>query len=437
LSLLVLLSALAPAYAARRIALLIGNGDYTGVSQLKNPKNDAKLVAASFTRAGFDQVSTKFNLARDELIATLRAFEDEAAQADVAVIYFSGHGFEINGENYIVPVDARLLSDRDVEDEAVSLSRVLRTVEGARRLRLVILDACRDNPFLVRMSRARATKSVAKGLTHVEPRLGETLVAYAAKAGTVAWDGAGQNSPFSLAVADRLIERGLDIRIALGKVRDDVMAATDNQQEPFSYGSLGGSTVTLWDAPPAGAADGGTQDAPLPCKDAALHWASVQRLDKIDLFRKHIERFGDCGFADLARARIAELEKGSPSEAPPPAAAVAAAPELAPSALAPDEQVWAVIKDSRDIELFREFLLRHPSSRHKDDALRRLAVLSPTPDRPAMPSRPTSAAPTAGPKPKPKPQTRAATATRRKPTVSTAAPAARNCFTFDGRSYCE
>src|SRR5690349_2984965 len=107
----------APALAERRIALVIGNGAYAGVSRLSNPVNDASLVTSSLAQARFDKIVTKYNLSRAELIDTLRAFEDDATQADIAVVYFSGHGLEINGENYLVPTDAHLRTDKDVEDE--------------------------------------------------------------------------------------------------------------------------------------------------------------------------------------------------------------------------------------------------------------------------------------------------------------------------------
>ena len=218
----------------------------------------------------------------------------------------------MNGENFLVPIDAKLAADRDVEDETVTLSRMLRTVDGAKRLKLIILDACRNNPFLASMAHQRSTKSVSRGLVEVEPRSADTLIAYAAKAGTVAWDGAGDSSPFAQSLAKRLVEPGIDIRIALGKVRDDVLASTSSLQEPFAYGSLGGTTVSLAIAPPspapANVAPPTAVTATGSCGDAAAHWAEASRFDRLDFYKKHVELFGTCAFGDFARAKVLELE---------------------------------------------------------------------------------------------------------------------------------
>jgi uncharacterized caspase-like protein len=179
------------------------------------------------------------NLTRDQLLDALRAFAAEAEKADWAVIYFAGHGLEINGVNYLIPVDARLVADRDVQYEAVALDQAVAAVEGAKKLRIVLLDACRDNPFASEMRRTSASRSIGRGLASVEPEAG-TLVVYAAKHGQVALDGDGANSPFVSALVKRLETPGLEVRRLFDYVRDDVMEATDRQQQPFFYGSVPG-----------------------------------------------------------------------------------------------------------------------------------------------------------------------------------------------------
>lgn len=253
--LLFLALALVPevALAGRRVALLIGNSDYAKVPRLANPGRDVGLLKETLTKAGFDAVDTVIDADRSGMIAALRRFQAGASGADIAVVYFSGHGIEIGGENYLVPTDAHLTSDRDVQDETLALSRVLESTDGAGQLKLVILDACRNNPFLARMARTRGTRSVGKGLARVEPEGDNILVAYAAREGSVALDGDGINSPYAQALARYLTKPGLDIRLALGKVRDDVLNATDRQQTPFFNGSLGGDVITL--APAAGGQD--------------------------------------------------------------------------------------------------------------------------------------------------------------------------------------
>ena len=147
---------------------------------------------------------------------------------------------EMNGAAYLLPVDAKLEKDTHVNDETIALDRVLEKVEGARRLKLVILDACRNNPFLARMARsANSTRSVGKGLPALEPE-GDVLVAYATKHGTTALDGDGENSPYAKALVEHIPAPNVDIRVLFGRVRDTVRKTTRNQQEPYTYGSIGG-----------------------------------------------------------------------------------------------------------------------------------------------------------------------------------------------------
>ncbi len=233
------------ASAEKRVALVIGNGAYQNASQLANPARDANAVAGLFRNAGFDVVETRHDLGNLEFKRVAREFNAAAREADIAVIYFAGHGIEVNGTNYLLPVDAKLVSDFDVEDEALSLDRMMRAIEPARRLRLVILDACRDNPFVRTMQRSVATRNVSGGLAKVEPVTTDTLVAFATKPGATAEDGQGDNSPFAAALVKNLAVPGRDIRIALGHVRDDVMRATGSRQEPFVAGSLGGAELAL------------------------------------------------------------------------------------------------------------------------------------------------------------------------------------------------
>ncbi|WP_233383614.1 caspase family protein [Methylobacterium sp. C25] len=227
------------AQAETRVALVIGNSGYRAVPALPNPRRDAGRIAASLRSAGFQSVTVVDDGSRADLIAALNRFSDAAERADWAIVYYAGHGIEIGGANYLIPVDARLKSDRDITDEAIPLDRVLQAIESAHKLRVVILDACRDNPFASSMRRTIATRSVGRGLAQVEPE-GGTLVAFAAKHGQTALDGDGENSPFAEALARRLVTPGVEINKLFRLVRDDVMASTGRRQEPFVYGSLPG-----------------------------------------------------------------------------------------------------------------------------------------------------------------------------------------------------
>ena len=253
LALVFLACAQANAFAEKRVALVIGNSAYQNVPPLSNPVRDAAAIATMFKDAKFDVVVSRNDLSALEMRRALRDFADKSNDADMAVIYYAGHGMEVDGTNYLVPIDARLERDTDVYDEAFALDRLLIAVEPAKNLRLVILDACRDNPFQKMMKQANSSRSIGRGLAKVEPASPNTMVAFAAKAGSTAQDGDGKNSPFATALVHHLTTPGLDLRKAFGFVRDDVLKATKNRQEPFVYGSLGGNDVALvpLPAPPA------------------------------------------------------------------------------------------------------------------------------------------------------------------------------------------
>jgi tetratricopeptide (TPR) repeat protein len=220
----------------RKIALIIGNGAYKNVQELGNPPRDAKLIATALKDVGFQTVTLSNDLTRDKFFEALRAFASDAEKADWAVVYYAGHGFEIGGVNYLVPVDAKLAADKDAETEAVALEQVIAAVGGARKLRLVMLDACRDNPFAPTMQRTMELKLVDKGFSNIEPAAG-FMVVYAAKHGETALDGDGVDSPFATAVARDIKEPHVEVRKLFDLVRDDVWSASKHQQQPFTYGS--------------------------------------------------------------------------------------------------------------------------------------------------------------------------------------------------------
>jgi TonB family protein len=224
---------------SRRVALVIGNAAYANAPALTNPPNDAATVSTALREAGFDTVTVRTNLSQQATLNALREFASLADTADWAVVYYAGHGIESGGNNYLIPVDARLQTDRDIDLEGVDLGKVMSAVEGAKRLRLIILDACRDNPFANQMRRTMASRSIGRGLARVEPEPG-TLVAYAAKHGETADDGTGtRNSPFAEAFVKRIKQTPpIEVRRLFDYVRDDVLKATNKRQQPFSYGSI-------------------------------------------------------------------------------------------------------------------------------------------------------------------------------------------------------
>ncbi len=215
----------------RRVALVIGNSSYKNVPGLTNPQKDAEAIAASLRNIGFQTVTLAADATREKLLDALRNFTNEAEKADYeaekadwAVVYYAGHGIEVNGQNFLIPVDAKIASDRDIQSEAVPLDQVLASLEGAKKLKLVLLDACRDNPFTPQMQKTVApdavavstaggnvgTRSIGRGLGEVKVQ-GASLVMFAAKHGQTALDGEGGNSPFAVAMLQRIATPGVEI----------------------------------------------------------------------------------------------------------------------------------------------------------------------------------------------------------------------------------
>lgn len=292
-----------PAFAEKRVALVIGNSAYKNVARLKNPANDAAAVVEMFKKAGFDSVDLRLDVSATDMRRALREFGNKTRDADVAVIYYAGHGIELDGTNYLIPVDAQLETDTDVLDETFALDRVLVAAEPAKQLRLVILDACRDNPFAKTMKRTVGSRAIGRGLAKVEPSSPNTMIAFAAKAGSTASDGDSKNSPFATALVNHLAKPGLDLRKAFGFVRDDVLKATNNAQEPFVYGSLGGDDVTLVPATPVPAAAVPTdQDATMQ-----RNYEFALQVGTKPVWDAFIEKYPSGFFTALAKAQRNKL----------------------------------------------------------------------------------------------------------------------------------
>jgi hypothetical protein len=356
------------AWAEKRVALVVGNSAYQSVPALPNPSRDAYAVAKMFRDAGFDTVEVQLNVGNLEFKRAIRRFETTADQADIAVVYYAGHGLEIGGINYLIPTDARLASDRDADDESILLERLVSSADGAKRLRLIILDACRDNPFINSMKRERKMASRAaatSGLGKVEPTSTDTLIAYAAKAGSTADDGDGNHSPFTAAVLKNLTVPGLDVRLAFGRVRDEVLKATNNRQEPFVYGSLGGGNIALVPAPAS------RQEAPV--SDVKADYELVQKIGSKRAWEVFLGTHPQGFYADLARAQIEAINSENMK------IQVAARPEPPPPSRDPPTREsieWDKVKDSADIGALQRFIKRFPDSPFSIAAEARVGVLT-------------------------------------------------------------
>jgi uncharacterized caspase-like protein len=294
-----------PANAQSKVALVIGNGTYRNVPELPNPPNDAADVASALLRLGFS-VRLVNNASYEVMRRALLEFTPKARDAEMAVVFFAGHGMEVGGENWLIPVDAELKTDLDIEQEAISLRSVMLMVSAASKLGLVVLDACRNNPFLAKIRRSIATRAVARGLSPVEP-MNNVLVAYAAKDGTTAADGDGRNSPFTTALLKYLEAPGLEINFLFRNVRDDVIAATGSEQQPFIYGSLSKEAIYLT-SPPAARAPAGSDEAA---------WSVLKDTTDAAALKRYTAQFPESPLRKNAEARIAALEAAAAAKGAP------------------------------------------------------------------------------------------------------------------------
>lgn len=298
---------------ARKVALIIGNSDYANTGRLANPANDIKLVAASARSAGFDDVTIAANLSVNDFQKAMRDFRAKADGAEIAMVYYAGHGIEAQGKNWLIPTDAGLKSDLDLPYEAINLDRVMESVSGAQ-IRMVILDSCRNNPF--GRSWKSGTRAVQTGLAGVEAD--DVLVIFAAAPGQTAADGTGANSPFATSLAKRLPQPDLPVQLLGGAIRDDVLAATDGRQRPFVSASITGTPVYL--VPRPGQAPTGNRAA---LED--LMWKGAVAENSVSAFKAYLAEFPKGKYATQASESAARLTK-NPKAAPAPTAVAAVIP---------------------------------------------------------------------------------------------------------------
>ena len=231
-----------PAAAEKRVALVVGNSTYKEVTPLANPVNDANDISSALKSAGFDVV-LGVDVDKRDFDARIRSFTELLENADVAIFFYAGHGLQVAGRNYLIPVDAKLQNERDLDFDAVNLDFILKQMELGRadKTNIVFLDACRDNPFSRNLARSMGTRSasIGKGLAQVDTGVG-TFIAYSTQPGNVALDGKGRNSPFTAALAKHVREPDHNLTSVMIQVRKDVLAATDGKQVPWDHSALTG-----------------------------------------------------------------------------------------------------------------------------------------------------------------------------------------------------
>lgn len=291
-----------------RVALVIGNSAYERVPTLANPENDATDIAAALTRNGFD-VTLAVDASDVEMRSLLKEFARSSATSDLSLVYFAGHGIEVDKTNYLIPVNASLSNETDVGFEALPLDLVMQTLSVTEGIKIVIVDACRNNPFAEKLRETTGTRSVGKGLARVDPvggvQVGGILVGYAAREGTVAYDGAGRNSPYATAILENLEAPGLEVSKFFRVVRDRVFELTGGQQEPFTYGALPGADIFL-------ASPDSTETPDLSGQSLIEAFAEADLLDTGEGWEDFLSEFGDSAdnyLVELATTRLEELRR--------------------------------------------------------------------------------------------------------------------------------
>jgi len=361
------------ASAERRAALVIGNGDYKNAVKLPNPPADAQAIAALLKTQGF-QVVSGINLDREGMSRKLGEFAEVARGADVTMFFYAGHGFQVEGKNLLVPIDADIRTELDAKMRAIEIDSVLHHTMGDSKVKIVLLDACRDNPFANQIrSTMPATRSVVVSTGLAEMRPGEgTLIAFATGPGQVALDGAGKHSPFTSALLRHIATPGVEIRHALTQVRAQVQEDTRKQQLPWENTNLTGffymnkaqnTAALVPEAPrPGGPSDAASQPRGMdPVQLELTYWTSVQRTGRLQDYQAYLAQYPDGTFAGLARNEIAALSKpasaavptGSITQAAAPAAATAAydpaiktaqATRATEDAIGLDDEGWRAVK---------------------------------------------------------------------------------------------
>jgi uncharacterized caspase-like protein len=311
LMLLLPLSAGRAAFAEKRVALVIGNGAYVNASPLPNPKNDGEDMAAALRKLGFT-VILGIDLDKRAMDAKILAFANALSGADTGVFHYSGHGLQVSGVNYLVPVDAELATPAALDFEAVRLDLVQRTMEREAKTNVLFLDACRNNPLARNLARALGTRSaeIGRGLAATEAGVG-TLIGFSTQPGNVALDGSGRNSPYSGPLAKAIGTPGKDLSAILIAVRNEVLAATGEKQVPWEHSAL---RAPFYFQPGSPAVSAGPPQAAGPLGPDAQAWSVVQNTTSEAILEEFIRGFPDSVYVRFAKARIEELRRDKPKQ---------------------------------------------------------------------------------------------------------------------------
>ena len=348
-----------PAYAQDKVALVIGNASYKNASALANPVNDARAVAEKLTSIGFE-VALYEDLSGQAFRVALGAFSEKALNADLAIVFYAGHAIEMQGKNYLIPIDAEMKSEATAQFETITLDQMLQAVRSAKQLGMVMLDACRNNPFATTMVRSNGTRGDSRGLASVSVE-GETglVVSFAAEAGNTADDGDGSHSPYTSALLEVLDQPGLEVGRMFRSVRAKVKTATNGKQVPIEQMQLPDQDIYLvaGTAPsPVMAATTTTASAdpaPAPADDPLLIYLAALKSGDRAAIEDFIRRYPDHPRAVDARAVVADIA---------------------------ETDFWADTLAKNTEAGFRTYLLGFPQGRYSVEATNRIAALAIVPE---------------------------------------------------------
>jgi caspase domain-containing protein/putative peptidoglycan binding protein len=347
-----------PAHAERRVALVIGNAEYAHTAKLRNPRADAEAMAGLLESLGF-KVVRGVNLGLDAMTDHINRFAQEAGGADVALFFYAGHAFQLEGRNLLVPVDASIKNEFEARRRTIEIDSILDFTMESAKVRLVLLDGCRDNPFADQMASKTRNVVLTPGLAEMKSAKG-TLIAFATSPGKAALDGEGRNSPFTRALLVHMPTPGLEIGLALKRVRAQVVDETREQQLPWDHNSMTGEFFMKpaeGGSPPQGAAPavaratGGFDERSLELE----LWTSIKSSTNPDDFRAYLGRYPHGTFAEVARNRIDDLSRPGGSSlattSPPSVAPATADIKTAEASRATQDALGLTTDDWKQVQL--------------------------------------------------------------------------------------
>jgi carboxyl-terminal processing protease len=312
-ALLLGLTAANSAVAEPRVALVIGNSAYQGdLPALPNPANDAKLMAQTLKSVGFDVVEAE-DANKEQMIAALSQFRDKlvaAGNTATGLFFYAGHGLQVGGENYLIPIDAKIQAEKDVDLASLSANTVMKQMEfAAPAVNIIILDACRNNPL------GGDARGMSRGLAKIETAPTGSFIAYSTAPGMTAADGDGTNSPYTKALAETITEPGLSIADVFQEVRTKVLASTGEEQRPWDSSSLTGRfyfkapDATQTAAVTPSPASSGTAAAD-PLAAEKMYWDDVSESDDPDEVEAYLKKYPNGLYTERAQAKLAQMKGG-------------------------------------------------------------------------------------------------------------------------------